>query len=240
MQDLKTWREQKVKPFLKQSTEQEDYVSFMRDEVRPIIKNERVFLSAADGVVLYNQIVRSPKQTVPVKGTNYSIDDLIGEEELITGPALVCGVFMTFADIHLNRIPYSGILEYKKIDPIELNNMSMDEMERDIFQGLDITHYSSKPADYVRHNARMRNKVYIPSLDYSYYIIQIADYEVDVIQHFDQKQQKKVFQGDRFSFIRWGSQCDLILPLRKDLNIYPLIKPMMHVEAGLDKIINFI
>ena len=43
-------------------------------------------------------------------------------------------------------------------------------------------------------------------------------------------------QGDRFSFVRWGSQCDIILPLRKDLNIQPLIGKDFHVEAGVDRV----
>ena len=43
-------------------------------------------------------------------------------------------------------------------------------------------------------------------------------------------------QGDRFSFVRWGSQCDIIMPLHKDLKIEPLIDSDMHVEAGVDKI----
>lgn len=69
---------------------------------------------------------------------------------------------------------------------------------------------------------------------------QIADYEVDVIQPFSVEQHRVVHQGDRFSFVRWGSQCDLILPLRKDLTIKPIAPDMVHVKAGIDKVIQFI
>ena len=86
----------------------------------------------------------------------------------------------------------------------------------------------------------MLNRFYVPTYDYTYYIVQVADYDVNTILPFATEQNRMMLQGDRFSFIRWGSQCDLILPLRKDLNIQPLIGPDYHVEAGVDKIASFL
>jgi len=241
MQTLNKWIEGSVKPFLKQSSEEEDYHTFMRDELRPIVRDENVFFSSADGVILYNKIVNSPKVKVDIKGNPYSIDDIMGEEGIIDGPALVCGIFMTFADIHLNRVPYDSILSFKMIDPIESFNLSMDDIENKIFGDLRGKKFAdSQRTLYTKNNARMQNRFYIPRLDYSYYIVQIADYEVDVIQHFTTKQNQVFHQGERFSFIRWGSQCNLIMPLRDDLKIKPLIPPMLHVKAGLDKIVQFV
>lgn len=237
MQPLKKWINDTVKPFLKQSTEREDYHTFMRDELRPIIRDDSNMYSCADGVVLYNKIVNSPKEKVDIKGNPYSIEDILGEKSLIEGPALVCGIFMTFADIHLNRAPYDSILSFKMLDPIESFNLSMDDMENKLFDGLRGRKFpSTSKTLYTKNNARMQNRFYIPKYNYNYYVVQIADYQVDVIQHFTTKQKQVFMQGERFSFIRWGSQCDLIMPLRKDLNIKPLIPPMIHVEAGVDKV----
>jgi phosphatidylserine decarboxylase len=246
MQPKSEWVKQVVKPFLKKSTEEEDTTYFLRDEIRPIVRDEDVFFSCADGIVLYNKIVKSPKEVVEIKGVDYSVEDIMGMKDVYEGPALVCGVFMTYADIHINRVPYTAQLEYKTVDPIQSFNLSMDDQENRIFNGERPLMGRGAQKDkgmvdnlYLKKNSRMFNRFYIPQLNYNYYIIQIADYDVDVIMHFNTQQKKMLFQGDRFSFIRWGSQCDMILPLRKDLDIRPLIKPDFHVKAGLDKIINF-
>ena len=40
-------------------------------------------------------------------------------------PSLVIGIFMSFYDVHINRIPYGGILKYKSLEPIESTNKPM-------------------------------------------------------------------------------------------------------------------
>ena len=113
MEKLDAWIKSSVKPLLKLSGQQEDYHYFLRDEMRPIICDENAFYSCADGVVVYNKILRSGSQKIDTKGVEYSVDDVLGKEGLLDGPFLICGVFMTFADIHLNRAPYSSIINYE-------------------------------------------------------------------------------------------------------------------------------
>ena len=235
------WVKRKVNPFQKHSTEEQDYSLFMRDEIRPIIMDDRCFYSHADGIILYNEVIDSPDEKVEIKGIKYSIKDVMGGESPFDGPSLVCGIFMTFADIHLNRMPYTSILEYTLKDPIHSANVSMDYQEEEIFGKKSFGEITSKGAKnlYLNNNARMINRCYIPSLDYNYWMVQVADYDVSVIMPFNVRQKHQYFQGERFSFIRWGSQVDLILPLREDLDIKPLVSPGFHVEAGIDKIIKF-
>ena len=150
---------------------------------------------------------------------------------------------MTFADVHINRVPYTSTLEYKLIDPIQSMNFSMDAQEEKIFgDKVSLKHrrIEGVPNLYLNNNARMLNTFYIPKYDYKFYVVQIADFDVNTILPFNAKQKQMHMQGDRFSFIRWGSQCDLILPLRKDLNIRPLIPKDMHVEAGVDKVASLV
>lgn len=241
MEKLDSWIKTSVKPFLKMSSEKEDYQYFLRDELRPIIYDENAFYSCADGVVVYNKILQSSRQKIDTKGVKYSVDEILGKDDIINGSFLICGVFMTFADIHLNRVPYSSIINYEMLDPIESFNVSMDATEQRIFGDL-LKRKFEKPREnqYLKNNARMLNRFYIPSLDYSYYIVQIADYEVNVIQHFTTKQKTLFHQGERFSFVRWGSQCDLIMPLRKDIDIKPIMPSMVHVKAGIDKVASFV
>jgi phosphatidylserine decarboxylase len=235
------WIEKYAKPFWQKSSELQDYQLFMRDDPRPVILDPAAFYSCADGIVLYNKIVKNAQEKVEVKGVPYSVDDIMGKD-IIDGPCLICGVFMTFADVHINRVPYTGTLEYERIDPITTMNWSMDAEEEKIF-GQKVPHgkrIKGVANQYLNNNARMLNTFYVPEKDYKYYIVQVADYDVNTILPFATKQKDKILQGDRFSFIRWGSQCDLILPLRKDLDIQPLIEKDYHVEAGVDKVASFV
>jgi phosphatidylserine decarboxylase len=90
---------------------------------------------------------------------------------------------------------------------------------------------------YIKNNERMWNKVYSPSLDYSYYMIQIADEDVDVIVPFTTDQNELFTQNSRFSLIRWGSQTDLVLPLDSRFDFELCLPEHMHVEAGIDKLV---
>ena len=244
------WIEKYAKPFWKKSTEVQDYQLFMRDSPRPMVPDPKYLFSCADGIVMYNKIVKSAQEKVEVKGVPYSVDDILGDDSILDGPCLVCGVFMTFADVHLNRVPYTGILKYKISQPIRTLNFSMTFEEEKIFgskigprfKRQDIVNEVGTKVEnlYLYNNARMINTFYVPELDYKYYVVQVADYDVNTIMHFSPFQDRLAFQCDRFSFIRWGSQCNMIFPLRKDLNIKPLIPKDMHVEAGVDKIASFL
>ena len=52
----------------------------------------------------------------------------------------------------------------------------------------------------------MINQIYSPELSQSYYMLQIADYDVDCVTPFKLKQNYPVVQGQRFSQVRYGSQ----------------------------------
>ena len=91
--------------------------------------------------------------------------------------------------------------------------------------------------EYLKYNERMWNKIYSPQLDYTYYLVQIADEDVNVIAPFINDQNSPVSQNERFSLIRWGSQVDLVLPLDDRFNFDLVLENEMHVNAGLDKLV---
>jgi phosphatidylserine decarboxylase len=143
---------------------------------------------------------------------------------------------MSFYDVHINRIPYGGYLSYKPIDAIESTNKPMLATEKDIFNG------KINPAnlEYLKYNERMWNKIYSPSIDYTYYLIQIADEDVNVIVPFTTDQNDLFAQNERFSLIRWGSQVDLILPLDERFDFELCQEDHTHLEAGIDPLIKII
>ena len=90
----------------------------------------------------------------------------------------------------------------------------------------------------VLNNLQIIYDFYIESiLDYTYYLVQIADEDVNVIAPFINDQNAPVSQNERFSLIRWGSQVDLVLPLDERYDFDLVLPDEMHVNAGLDKLV---
>jgi len=135
--------------------------------------------------------------------------------------------------------------EVKELQKLPVGELSNTFFFRDPLRPnyIDWEHFYS-PADgtilYQKvvqpYNERMFNQVYVPSLDYTYYLIQIADEDVNVIAPF-KHQMDLCAQNERFSLIRWGSQVDLVLPLDERFNFELVLDDAMHVNAGLDKLV---
>tara|TARA_B100001094_G_scaffold209348_1_gene203279 strand:+ start:573 stop:1292 length:720 start_codon:yes stop_codon:yes gene_type:complete len=228
---LEDWLNGEVKELSKMSVGELSNTFFFRDPIRPTYIDNEHFYSPADGTILYQKIVLPDEQVLEIKGIDYTIQDVMGDKNY-NQPSLVIGIFMSFYDVHINRIPYSGVIKYNRLEPIESTNKPMLAVEKDILNKV----INPNNMDYLKYNERMLNKIYNSSLDYTYYIIQIADEDVNVIAPFKQ-QEDLCTQNERFSLIRWGSQVDLVLPLDDRFTFELLLKETMHVNAGLDQLI---
>ena len=208
---------------------------FFRDPLRPTYIDNEHFYSPADGTILYQKLVMpgAPccEGIIEIKGKNYTLQDVMGDKDY-NKPSLVIGIFMSFYDVHINRIPYSGTIKYNRLEPIESTNKPMLAVEKDILNKV----INPNNMDYLKYNERVLNTVYNASLDYTYHIVQIADEDVNVIAPFKQ-QGDLCTQNERFSLIRWGSQVDLVLPIDDRYTFELLLKETMHINAGLDKLI---
>ena len=204
---------------------------FFRDPLRPTYIDNNHFYSPADGTILYQKMVLPGEQVLEIKGIDYTLQDVMGDKDY-NQPSLVIGIFMSFYDVHINRIPYSGIIKYKRLEPIESTNKPMLVVEKDILNKV----INPNNMDYLKYNERVLNTIYNSSLNYTYHVIQIADEDVNVIAPFKQ-QGDLCTQNERFSLIRWGSQVDLVLPLDKRFSFELLLKETMHINAGLDQLI---
>ena len=118
---------------------------------------------------------------VEIKGKAYSLQDALRDRDY-DQPSLVIGIFMTFFDVHVNRIPYPGQLSYKELDPIDTYNHPMLEVEREI---LDELRVATESLEYLRHNQRVVNRISSVEFGDTYYLLQIADYDVDCITPFE-------------------------------------------------------
>jgi len=160
-QYLEDWLEGEVAELSKLEVGELSNTFFFRDPLRPNYIDYKHFYSPADGTILYQKIVQNADEPiVEIKGMNYTIQDVLGDKTY-NKPSLVIGIFMSFYDVHINRIPYSGILQYKGLDPIESTNKPMLAIEKDILNAA----INPNNLEYLKYNERMWNKIYSPQLD---------------------------------------------------------------------------
>lgn len=206
---------------------------FFRDPSRAIYSNSHFFYPPADGVILYAKQVAPDEAIVDIKGEPYSLNTAMHSKDQ-RKTYLVIGIFMTFYDVHVNRIPFAGRLSYKELESICTYNYPMIDVEKDIINEVAPL---TRNATYLFNNQRVLNRVYSLELRQHYYILQIADYDVDCITPLRLKQNQAFAQNQRFSQIRYGSQVDLIIPLSPIFDFKPLIEEGMHVQAGVDPLV---
>jgi phosphatidylserine decarboxylase len=230
---LHEWLETEVRPFRDKPISWISQYHFFRDPMRPTYSDTSCFFSPADGIILYQRTVEPDECILDMKGKDYSLRDAMRDPDF-SAPSLVIGIFMTFFDVHVNRIPYPGLLSYKATDPIDTYNRPMLDVEISILEDLRI---SMDSLEYLHNNQRMINQIYSPELSQSYYLLQIADYDVDCITPFQLKQNHPVVQGQRFSQVRYGSQVDLIVPLSPRFEFTTIQETGDHVEAGITPLI---
>src|SRR3954454_24508845 len=232
-QALQDWIEAEVRPVRERPVSWLSQQHFFRDPIRPIYSDARYFFSPADGIILYQREVDPDEPLVEVKGRPYSLSEALRDPEF-DQRCLVIGIFMTFYDVHVNRVPYPGRLSFRSVDPIDTLNHPMLDVEKSILEDLRV---STRSAEYLHHNQRMVNRFDSLELGQAYYVLQIADYDVNSITPFELKQNEPRDQGHRFSQIRYGSQVDLIVPLTGRWDFVPLLSEQVHVQAGVDPII---
>jgi len=231
--NLHDWIETDVRPYQDKSVAWLSQYHFFRDPIRPTYSDLGHFFSPADGIILYQREVGPEEGIVEIKGRAYSLRDALRDPHY-QARSLVIGIFMTFFDVHINRIPYPGQLSYRELDPIDTYNHPMLDVEKNLLEDLRVPTAS---LEYLHHNQRMFNRIYSTELGQSYYMLQIADYDVDCVTPFNLKQNQPFAQGQRFSQVRYGSQVDLIVPLSSRFDFGTVQSTGDHVEAGIDSVI---
>ena len=206
---------------------------FFRDPFRPLFIRPDVFLAPADGVVLYAHPRVGPDEAiVVVKGRKMTPKDLLDDKEL-NHDCLVIGIYMTEADVHVNRCPTAGYLtEVHRTPYLFTHNFSMLLEQEEILSGRG----SNQPdMGYLFPNERCIVRTYAPKARCFYYTVQIAERDVDEIANWGMDHQH---QGERYGMVRFGSQVDLVIPLKaKEDRFEILAKVNYHVEAGVDALV---
>lgn len=215
--------------------------SFQRDPEIPIFYSQEYFLTPASGTIFNQKIVGSKNELLNIKGKEYTLKEMFGKSNFnwdTTNKYMVSQTFLTFLDIHHCRMPTDGFVKFERLNALLTRNKSMVNFEYDILD----RYYNPDNAEYQFYNERVVVEVTNPQLDLKYYMVLLGDLDVNVISMV--KEQNSFYrQGEKFAYIRRGSQCDLIIPLTKYLIFKPsfnfdVSKEKMHVEAGADVLVN--
>lgn len=169
---------------------------FYRDPERTPPEGDDAILSPADGEVLYVRESREGMLPVSSKlGRDYALHELT-KTALAGEDAVVVGIGLSFLDVHVNRSPLRG-------------RLTLQRRFRGRFASL-------RRPEAVFENERAT--FVIDRGDVQVAVVLIASRLVRRIVTYVREGQE-LAAGQRIGMIRFGSQADVVLPLRDDLQV---------------------
>lgn len=184
-------------------------------------------LAAADGTVVYVKKFTQADEVISIKrGLAARLIDITREDATL--PKLVIGVFMSPFDVHYNRAPLSGTVEFVRHHPGRGRNIDMGKMHRRVLSRREPYYAGS---EHLVQNERTVTKINgtLKGAPASCYVVQIAAKTVAGIDSYV-KHGDNVERGAIFGMIRIGSQVDIVVPWRDELTVR--VQPGDRVRAG--------
>ena len=188
---------------------------------------ETGLVSPADGTVVYVRKVGPGEEVVSIKqGVRATIRDLVRED--IDGTKLVIGIFMSPFDVHYNRAPLTGTVDFIRRHPALGENLHMGAMHWRVLLN-HAPHYEGSLHIVQNERTVTRFVADYRGTPLPYYVVQIGARTVNGIDSYF-RPGEQVERGRTFGMIRVGSQVDLIVPWRADFET--LVRPGATVRAG--------
>jgi phosphatidylserine decarboxylase len=202
------------------------FVWFFRNPPRAAPAGDGI-VSPADGTVVYVKQVAPGEEVVSIKqGLAAGLKDIVRED--LDAPKLLIGVFMSPFDVHYNRAPIGGTVDFVRHHPGRGANLHMGPMHWRILLKRPPYYRGS---EHIVQNERTVTRIdgTVNGASLGCYIVQIAAKTVAGIDSYVQP-GGRVERGSIFGMIRVGSQVDVVLPLREGVAVK--VKPGDRVRAG--------
>jgi phosphatidylserine decarboxylase len=202
------------------------YIWFFRNPLRVPPPGESI-VSPADGTVVYVSKVAPRQEVIMIKqGLPATLTDIVRED--LAAPKILIGIFMSPFSVHYNRAPLSGKINFIRHHPAQGKNYCMAPMHwRTLLKRPPFYENSRHIVANERTVTNMLGKYQGETL--SYYVVQIAGRSVNGIDSYFNPAEK-ITKGEVFGMIRIGSQVDLVVPLRPEMNL--MVQPGDKVRAG--------
>jgi phosphatidylserine decarboxylase len=203
------------------------YIWFFRNPPRSIPVEGSGILSPADGTVVYVKEVSPNEEVLTIKqGLKATLNDIVKED--VSRPKILIGIFMSPFNVHFNRAPVSGPVQFIHHYPAQRGNACMAAMHlRTILKWLPLyrnsTHIVGNERTVTKIDGEYREK------PLSCYVVQIAAKSVAGIDSYVD-QGERVKAGQIFGMIRIGSQVDLLVTPQEGMKIK--VCPGTKVRAG--------
>lgn len=183
---------------------------FFRDPER-LIPGGKTIVAPADGTIVYVRDVQHGEVPLSVKkGRDIHLDEIFGVLPENIDDWTLIGIFMHPTSVHVNRAPVSGMV--KKIFYRAGTNLPMTLMWWRVL-------LRRRPFEWRSSHviANERNTVFIDG-PVPVFVTQIADIYVNRIECFVSEEQS-VEKGERIGMIKFGSQVDVLIPKRSDIEV---------------------
>jgi len=164
-------------------------VFFYRDPEREFPENENIILSPADG-----KVIKIEKTT---------------DNGYIGGEVFNIKIFMSLFNVHINRVPFGGIIE-------------KTEYKKGTFKAANVLEKSEN---------NEQNILFVKSEKFKYIIKQVAGMIAKRIE-CHKKPDEEIVKGERFGIIHFGSRVELIIPATVNI----VIKEGEKVKGGVTPI----
>jgi phosphatidylserine decarboxylase len=202
------------------------YVWFFRNPPRISPPGDNL-VSPADGTVVYVRSVHPHQEVVSIKqGLSAKINDIVREDLKL--PKVLIGIFMSPFNVHYNRVPLAGTIDFIRHHPPLSKNLCMGAMHwRTLLRRPPFYKNSAHIVSNERTVTKFRGE--FKGRPLSYYVVQIAGKSVRGIESFFGPGDH-LSKGKIFGMIRIGSQVDLVVPVSEAMAIQ--VRPGDRVRAG--------
>jgi len=201
-------------------------VWFYRNPPRAVPRGEGL-ISAADGTVVYVKKVGPGEPVLSIKeGLVAELTDIMHEDA--AQPMLVVGVFMSPFNVHYNRAPLTGSIEFVHHYEGRGPNLHMGAMHWRVLKRR-VPYYAG--SSHIVQNERTVTKINgeLKGITLPCYVVQIAAKTVAGIDSYV-RPGEHIQKGNIFGMIRIGSQVDVVVPWREGLRVR--VRPGDRVRAG--------
>ncbi|MGC8659295.1 MAG: phosphatidylserine decarboxylase [Desulfomonilaceae bacterium] len=202
------------------------YIWFFRNPPRIVAPGDNL-VSTADGKIVYVKRLSADSDVIVIKkGVSAKISDIVRED--VSTPKVLIGTFMSPLDVHYNRSPLEGRVDFVRHYPAKTKNLNMGPMQLRTLLNLrpyyrNSTHIIENERSVTRITGLFKGRLI------SCYVVQIAGGHVSGIDSYV-AQGSGLGKGEIFGMIRIGSQVDVILPDLSDMKI--LVSEGDRVKAG--------
>jgi phosphatidylserine decarboxylase len=202
------------------------YVWFFRNPPRTPPDGDGI-VSPADGTVVYVKEVGPDEEVITIKrGVQAGVKDIVRED--LSAPKLLIGVFMSPFNVHYNRAPLAGQVEFIRHYPSPRGNLRMAPMHWRILRKREPYYENSLHIVQNERTVTCINGRY-RGVPLACYVVQIAAKSIAGIDSYVQPGDE-VSKGAIFGMIRIGSQVDIVVPKIDGMTVK--VKPGDQVRAG--------